>query len=136
MRVLEPALVIWREGWTKDAYVRVLPPFSAGHDLDGRKLYHLLFAKEELMLSVIDASKNIRRVPPLISDETSKVSREHVLSSFQLSTSFSKVGLTTDMTISFINPYLFDRVLTEGIRKGLYRHGVLSLDSEKPVLLP
>jgi len=137
VRVSELSLVIWREGRTKDAYVRALPPFSAGHDLHGRMLNYLLFSSGEvLLLSAIDAAKSVRGVPALISDAKGKVSREHSLSSFQLSTSFFRAGLAADMSISFINPYLFDRVLIEAMRKRLYRRGVLALESERPVPLP
>jgi hypothetical protein len=137
VRLLEPSLLLWRKGLTKDAYVRALPPISAGHDVDGRRLIYLLFfAREELMLSLIDATENVRRVPALVSDRMGKAIREHALSSFQLSTSFFRAGLATDMSISLINPDLYDRVLAEVIRKRLYRQGVLALESERPVPLP
>lgn len=137
MRLLEPSLLLWRKGLTKDAYVRALPPFTAGHGFDRGVLYYLLFFKEgELMLSVIEASRSVQRVPALVSDRMGKAIREHALSSFQLSTSFFRAGLASDMSISFINPDLHDSVLTEAIRKWLYRQGVLALESERPVPLP
>ena len=137
MRVSEPSLALWREGRAKDVYVRVLPPFSAGHELNGRKINYLLFfSGEVLMWSVIEASKRVRRVPALISDIEGKAGREHTLSSFQLSATFFSVGLAADVAISLINPYLFDRVLIETMRKRLYRHGALALESERPVPLP